>query len=107
MNASLATMDERLRRRITNPEQLQIAQAIATRLAALQLRALAGENVDADIRHMQAQSVSLAASIAGVVTDELMSRLMDVAGSVIRRALAPASEGGFGRPGSPPARSSD
>lgn len=82
-----------IRGRIADPARQAIAVQLATDVAQLQARALAGEDVDAELRHAKAQALSLTATEAGVVLDTVMTWVGSVAGGVARAVLVAAAAG--------------
>jgi len=82
-----------LRGRIADPARQQILVQLTTDLAQLSSRALAGENVEAELRHVRAQGAMLAAEEAALVRNTLLDWIGVVTGAVVRGALTAALAG--------------
>lgn len=82
-----------IKARITDPQRQVLAVELATDIAQLQARALAGEDVESEIRHAKAQASSLLATEAGVVLDVVMTWVNGIAGGVARGVIAAVAAG--------------
>lgn len=77
-----------VRARISDPARQAIAAQIAADAAKLSLRALAGEDVGAEIAHVRAQALLLVSEESEVVRLSVMSWIAETVGIVLRGALA-------------------
>lgn len=80
---------DKLRGRITDPARQAVVEALLVDLAQLQVRALAGEDVQKEMRHVQAQSLSLTATEAAVLRDAVLGWIGNFIHVAIGAALAP------------------
>lgn len=71
---------------LTDPEQILLVSRIINRAAFLQGRSMAGEDVAAELKHVEAQAANLDQHVRGVVqnvylswTQELLARALGVA----------------------------
>lgn len=69
--------------RITDPARLELLTTVATDMAQLQIRALAGEDVAREIAHCKAQASLLYATEAMFLRDTFMQWVTDTASRVL------------------------
>jgi hypothetical protein len=84
----LKAMLEALRDQVASPERKEIVVALAADLAQLTSRAIAGEDVSAELQHVKAQGELLAASEAALVNNALTDWIGLVTTAIVRGALA-------------------
>lgn len=85
--ASIEPLLADMRQRVADPTRQAIAAGIAIDLAQLTARALAGEDVEGELRHLRAQAASLAAVEAQAVHDAMLAWVGRVVGAVVRAVL--------------------
>ena len=74
--------------KVASPERRAVLTAIATDLAQLTARSLAGENVEQDLRHANAQGAMLAASEQELVRSAVLDWIGVVTRAIVGGALA-------------------
>lgn len=90
MIPSLQALRDRVLASIKSPERQAIAETLMADLMQLQVRTLAGEPVEAEVRQVQAQAALLTATEAQVIRDEFLGWVGDVAKVVVGAAFAAA-----------------
>lgn len=89
--ASLEPLLAAVRARISDPARQAIAAQIADDAAQLSVRALAGEDVSAELAHVRAQGLLLASEESEVVRLSVLSWVAETVGTVLRGALVAAA----------------
>ena len=84
----LQEMLNELRGKVLSPERKEVVVALATDLAQLTSRSIAGEDVEKELQHVRSQGAMLSASEAGLVRNTLLDWLGLITASVVRGALA-------------------
>lgn len=84
---------EQLRGRITDPARQAVVEQLAQDVTQLQARALAGEQLDQELAHVQAQVASLTATEAAFLRDALIGWVRQVTGAVVHGAFAAIAAG--------------
>lgn len=79
---------EQLRGRITDPARQAVVEQLAQDVTQLQARALAGEQLDQELAHVQAQVASLTATEAAFLRDALIGWVRQVTSAVVHGAFA-------------------
>ena len=79
---------EQLRAHISDPSRRAVVEKLTERLTLLQVRALAGEQVQEDLAHAHAQALSLTATEAAFLRDALLGWVGQVAGAVVHGVFA-------------------
>jgi hypothetical protein len=81
-------MLDEIRSNVASPERKEILVNLTTDLAQLSARALAGEDVSAEIQQDKSQGLSLSASEVALVQRTILNWLSLIVGAVVRGALA-------------------
>lgn len=84
----LQEMLNELRGKVLSPERKEVVVALATDLAQLTSRSLAGEDVEKELKHVRAQGEMLSASEVGLVRNTLLDWLGLFTGAFVRGALS-------------------
>lgn len=84
----LQEMLNELRGKVLSPERKEVVVALATDLAQLTSRSLAGEDVEKELKHVRSQGEMLSAAEIGLVRNTLLDWLALITASVVRGALA-------------------
>ncbi len=79
-----------LRGRIMDPARQAIVEALAQDVTQLQVRALAGEDVQREMAHVKAQAASLTATEAAFVREAVLGWVGEIARVVVGAAFAAA-----------------
>lgn len=90
---SPSVLVEQLRGRITDPARQAVVEAMAQDLTQLQVRALAGEQLEQELAHVQAQVASLTATEAAFLRDAMLGWVRQVTHAVVAGAFAAAAAG--------------
>lgn len=85
---TLEQMLAELKGRVLSPERKEVVAQIATDLIQLNTRALAGEDVSAELQHVKSQSASLAASEVELVRNSVLGWVSLITGAIVRGAIA-------------------
>ena len=85
---NLQQMLDEIRANVASPERKEVLVNLTTDLAQLSARALAGEDVSAEIQQDKAQGLMLSASEIALVQRTILNWLSLIVGAVVRGALA-------------------
>ena len=84
----LEDLIDSIKARISDPAKQLIAVALATDLAQLQVRQLAGEDVAQELLHLRAQATSLGAIEAATLRDVYVGWVGAIAGALVQGVLS-------------------
>jgi hypothetical protein len=83
----LEDLVERVKTLVTSEEDKALAVALATDLAGLMAKQLAGEDVTAELRHTRAQALNLSAAMAADINAEVSNWISSLLSATISKLV--------------------